>query len=108
MGKNELMEKVIGEVAETDPRSGKAMQERLVSDSLRKLLNGKLEDGRSLMDTITEKALRNLLDNPNMQDLERLYNIVEKSENVSRQRENTSARLNETDRKLAELAKGKR
>jgi len=111
MGKNEITEKVIGEVAKVDAKSAKAMEDRLVTDSLRKFLTGKVDtaDGKKaeLMDVITEKVLKKLLDDPNMADLERLYNMLEKSEKT-KEKVNVNVRVNKTDEKLAELAKGKR
>lgn len=111
MGKNEIVQDVIGEVAKVDEKSAKAMTDRLVSDSLRKFLTGKVDtaDGKKveLMDVITEKVLKKMMDDPNMADLERLYNMLEKSEKV-KEKVNVNVRVNKTDEKLAELAKGRR
>lgn len=105
MEKAEIMEMAIGEVAKSDPVAGKAMEGRMIADTLRKLLEGKIEVSgvkRPLKEVLTEKVLKGMLENPKASDLKIINDILKDDGGAE-----TGGSGNATDRKLAELARGK-
>ena len=105
MEKAEIMEMAIGEVAKSDPVAAKSMEGRMIADTLERLLNGKIEvsgEKRPLKDVLTEKVLMGILENPKASDLKILNDILKDGGSGE-----TGGSGNATDRKLAELARGK-
>lgn len=109
MESGEIMERAVEAVRKTDPKSAEAMEGRIVADSLARVLNGTLKkpDGKKVrvIDEMTSKVVEAVLMNPTAKDLKILSEIVDAS--AKSEKEGGSARVNATDRRLAQLAGGK-
>lgn len=109
MEKDEIMEMAVEETCKVTPKAKKAIEDRIVSSSLEKYLNGQItnENGEKvrLVDLIVQKALMRTLENGSVKDLKYLADMLGETEKKSTN-VNVNVKTNATDMSLAELAKG--
>lgn len=109
MEKDEIMSMAMDEAAKITPKAKKVMEDRIVSSSLEKFLNGEINNDSGekvkLIDLITQKVLMRTLENGSVKDLKAIAEMLGELEKKSSSL-NVNVKTNATDLSLSELAKG--